>query len=524
MVKRAESTLESEIKDLVREHENGAKADKEASASFDALEVDAVTTLFSRIPPDQGFYVKVYKRAPVPKEYGNRPLFLLDIQQPDLIQDMEAELLRLAKIHGWGDGVYDVKLFKHGEPGVREAMRITIQLPSSPPISSIPSDPNAPQVDVFAQLQNTAKLINELTRAASPQNNNPQNTETVVRAVTDAYRAGVETAKTSAPTPTPAQAPFNFLDLLKALKELAPPPKPEPDMLKIVHDILAMAPKPQPVAKNDDNDFFHKLVLLKEAGLLGAQPTSSVDPTTKAIELLSSLLPLMNMMNGGGGGGKSEPTSVAVELIRTLAPQVGKVVGDVTSTINRAIDAKTNPPLRRASPVTSAPIHSELLGPQSPSGVSEIEMPNVSTLETPMLPIFRPIKEAIEVRDVSYFPKLQEIILKYGSEDTFEDLIDGKFTIDQLAEYIRPIGGEFFTSEPAKIYFTDFLTWARAQRAQEIEVKCPTCNAEFFFDSKEALALEPACPECGVNMVEPSRGIPDVSEAVVELEAEQVHE
>lgn len=503
----ARDTVAAEIDrlagNIVREKLNDAVDARSAPhASFTGPEGDAVNGILSRVPPDQGFYFKIYKKHPVPDAYGKRPVFLLDIQQPDLIRDLESHLQQLAKIHAWGDGIYEVRKFQVGQQGQLESVQVTLHVPVDLPDPKAANGTSPSHTDPMESIRTTAGLIKEL------QNASPSlSPDSITKAVTEAVKTIVDATKSQ----NPAQAPLNILDIVTALKNLMPPPVPAQnplDLLTLVTKLQAVTNPPRP----PETSIIQTLIQLKQAGLLGSD-TSHTDPTTKAIELLSNLAPLIQSLSGGGGGGGE--SSFSVELVRALGPQVGKIVGDVTETINKVVTSRVETAPRRITPPT-APTPT-IQGPPN----AEVNAPTVKPPEEDaMLPMFRPIKEAIETRDHKFFPRIEELLVMYAGT-AYEQLVAGVITIDQVIEYVKPLGGGFLDSEKSRVYMTDFLAWARAKREAVVKeaspvstppivdeastlpalsAKCPNCKLVFDYDDEAAFAEEPNCEDCNVAL------------------------
>jgi hypothetical protein len=482
-------TIDDEIRAAVAERVDRSLDDERVKrTSFETEELEDINALMDRVPPDDAHYLKVYKKFPVPREYGTRPLFLIDIQQPATIADLEAHIMALARQNEWGDGLYEIRLFKSGESGVKRTSRISLKIPVTPianPKTTL--DPaSATPNDVYLHLKNTALLLKELSTAASPGSGTSVQPEAIVRAVTDAYRAGAEALKVG----TGEQKGGGVLEIVKALKEMMPPPAPVRDakteligMLGLLKEMGLFGGQRQSAGDN----ILQTLTQLKEAGLLPGAAASAVDPTAKALELLTSLLPLMDRLSGRGGG--EDNTSIGVEIVRQLMPQASSIVKDVTSTINTVVASRSGGHVSIPIPMSPSP---NLPPPTLP--------PTESKSEPMMLPIFRPIKEAIEAQDAAYFPKLEELIVKYG-ESGYEELLSGQRTLDSVLEWLRPMGGEFFVSDQAKVYFMAFLEWARAKKAAVTLGKCTDCGAEFEFTSLEEFQADTTCLDCKGSLV-----------------------
>lgn len=436
---------------------------------------ESLAGVLSRVSADEGYYLKIYRRHPVPAEYGGRPVFLLDLHQPEAIKDLEGELLKLAMANSWGDGLYEVKLFQQGQPGIVATRRIALVVPkvttTAGATAQITHDP-------FAQILQTAQIIKQITQSDTSHKNNGVDVEAVLKTVAEAYKTGAESTKSASPS---SERPTSLVEVVKALKELSPTPPQQPtisDTIKLLKELGLFEKSPK-----TEDDFLTKLTALKAAGLLPspAPVQDSENQFNKVIEMVTTILTLSKSLTGGEG-----PASIGVELVRTIGPQLGKVVGDVTGTINKALETKGRIAPRvmvPAVPTTENPI---ITPPPTPQ----------AALETPVPPLLKPVKDAIEARNPKYYPELRDLIQKYGNAQTYDDILDEKFTVDQVAAYVASLGGPFFESTEAKVYFKEFVVWAQAVRAKEVVAFCEKCDEEFIFDNWDHLAQNPNCPTC----------------------------
>lgn len=466
------------IDEMVSEKIENVSLNPEGTDAGPINDEEQVSELFSRCNSNEGFYIKIYRRFPVPKEYGSRPVFLLDLTQPEAIEDLESELLRVGQQMSWPDGLYEAKLFKRGEPGIQAARRIPLQFPktpiSSPGISGVHNNGSS---SAFETLSQTAKLIKELQEASGPgtQQGSSVKPEAILAAVTEAYRAGIEASKAS----SSGNPPPSVLEIMKVMKELAPPQPSHDTLAPILQGIVApllaklTAPAPLPQAQPD---FLSIMMKMKELGLFGAKET---DPTTKALEILGSLAPILQGMGGGGGG----ETSALVEVIRVLGPQMGKIVSDVTGTVREAISAKTQIPSTPSVPYTP-PRPTQSLPPQVPQQTEQ---------EKEMFKLLAEVKRAILSMDQSYYPKLQELLMSNIDETTYESLMNGTIPIDTIISQLKPYAPEA-DSPNARQYFNEFVSWAKER---EVEGVCKACGETFTYISKEDMNKDPKCSVCG---------------------------
>ena len=478
--KAVEDMVNEVIEDKVEERKRPEPQFEATPPEAGSPEEEAISHLFSNIPSGEGFYIKVYRRHPIPREYGGRPVFVYDIEQPEVIPDLEGELLRVGKLSAWPAGLYEVKLFKRGAPGVQGMAQLSLEFPitQAAPMLHV----NAPQgKDPYEQLTETAKFIQGLTTQLGLGGQSQQNTEGVLRAVGEAYKAGIEAAKAAASNGKSEGEP-KLVELLKAVKELSTPQK-TPDVIEVVKALQSMLPQPR--ADSGDGALLDKLIKLKEVGLFGAP---QVDPTERLVNLIIALKPLLEG-GGGGGGGDGGRTTPVIELIRVLGPQLGGVVERVTGTIDKAINA------RLASsgipPIPNVPI----------------ALPPQNSTEPQVTEQFKPIAEAINSHNVSYFPQLKDILLKGAGPQVYEDLGYGKYPLEAFLGQLKPHAGAFVVQPNAIAYFKEFLNWAKAAAPSspaapsndgDIVSICRACGAEYDYDSIEAYNADPKC-ECGAT-------------------------
>lgn len=438
---------------------------------------EQISGLFSRCASNEGFYLKVYRRHPVPKEMGGRPVFLLDITQPEVIEDLESELLRIGQQMMWPDGLYEAKLFKRGEPGIQGARRMALQFPKTP-ISSpgILGVPNNGSANAFETLSQTAKLIKELKEASdSGPSTHPAsvNPESIMAAVTEAYKAGISASQGNQNNSS------SILEIVKVLKELAPPQPKGPDILSILKEVGAFS------SPKKDDDFFEKLLKMKELGLFGST-VPAPDPTAKALELLTSMLPLVQSLGGGGG-----ETSPVTELIRVLGPQAGKMVEDITSTVKDVIAHKTKPvnPQTRPSSVPPVPVP----GKEIREIESDDEKEERTKGEGDMMKLLTEVKTAVLNYDTTYFPKLQEVVISNMEDEVYDNLINGLVPVDNIIAQMKPFAGPEIDSPQARNYLEEFISWAKAR---EVEGVCGNCGEMFTFFNIEELGKDSKCQNC----------------------------
>ena len=459
-------TIDNAVQGMIKDSINRFK-DTEAEAPPPEESPDPVVDLFSSIPEAEGYYIKIYRKYPVPKEYGMRPVFLSDIEQPENVHDLESEILRLAKINNWCNGLYEVRLLKKGEPGIRASKKISLEIPTAASSSVV-----FPQGSSIDQISQVADLLQKLGVHVNRDSGNGGGPE-VIKGILEAFAAG------SKSQPTPPQSPLATTalpELIKALKDFAPPIVPVPptssrseaELIRSIGEMFR-ASKPPEV------DVFGTLIRMKQAGFF-PEPPPQQDPSMKVIEMVTTLLPLLDR------GGEGKPT-IGIELLRLLAPKIPEMVSNVTSTISTLAKAKSerlNPKSPRPNPNLSLLGSSTPLPSRPPDQGQEGGATVKPSQEQSLVSI---IKRSIETHDTTIFPRMAHWL---GS--AFGDEYLATLQGDRLITTLSAFPGYEFLGEPeAKVYVEEFVGWYNINKAptkEEIVVKCNICKEEYDIESE----------------------------------------
>ncbi len=528
------------VKEMIDDKVEGVIRNKEDIETGPIDDEEQVSDLFSRAPSSEGFYIKIYRRSPVPKEYGSRPVFLLDLPQPESIDDIESELLRLGQQMSWVDGLYEAKLFKRGEPGVRASRRMPLQFPKIQ--VSIPGAPSNGTHSAFETLSQTAKLIKELTQTTSENPGSTVNPENIMKAVSEAYKAGVDAASNKQVTP-----PIDIVALVSAIKQLAPPQPKDPDTLNVLKELGVFNKTPEVPRENlldtltklkevgllkdstpqqvNQPSILDQLAQLKTLGLLKDNSIPQEDSLSKTLDTVTKLLPLIQ--NFGGNSGGEEKSSALIEIIRILGPQVGKIVGDLTSTVKDIVTVKNGgtpspvpqPPPQIQRPTNTFPPPQQNPYQSPPTNVVEVEENPIEPLPTTevvrreevinpttisqttslnkeeeeqVFKVIKDIRKAITTQDTNFYPTLQGLILNSMPEETYESLISGDMGVDVIIEKAKLYIPELNSPE-GRSYLENFITWAKNE---ELQVECKVCNEPVTFLNREEFERDPNCPDC----------------------------
>lgn len=497
-------TLDDAIQDMAREQVNKSVKGYEESSPIEEVadglvqnEEQHAAGLLDSIPQGEGWYAKVYRRSPVPDYLKGRPLLVYTFKDLSLIQDFESELLTVGSKSGWENGLYEIHIMKVGAPG-RKERQFALEFPKEiTPEAPLPKAEVAAK-DPIEYLSSASKFIREIVadqykggNGVPPAGPDP----------TEMLKAYSELVKNTQ-QPPPSSNPIDWGSVLTALTPIfAPKPTPTFPLAEVLTALGPLVtPLLQSLTARKQDTFVSNLASAKEAGLLGdsrnnghnppdplkyinafreagliTQPQDPMQQIEKFAGLIGVFTPILEKLGGNGGS-----TSVGVELVKSIGPQLGKMVGDVTSTINTAIQAKT---------AIASQSH-----PQIEKITRDITPNSPTPTTTPPPTNLNPLVAAIESRDKAFYPALKEMIIQSFTQEGYNSIVSGDIPLSeiltQLATY-HPI----FKEQRASIYFTEFIAWTKMN---EVDVVCDKCKESYIFDSKEEFeSKEQFCEECG---------------------------
>lgn len=471
MANQIESLVEDITKKQIRESLKDMKRDRDKDEVEEITREDElVQDMFSRIPENEGYYIKIYLRHPVPREYAGRPIFLHEIQQAETVQDIESTLLGIAKELGWKDGLYEVRLIKRDSPGYKEIRQISLQVPTTSITNSLSNNPSSP-ASTLDHISSVAKLIKEIGTLGGNSNGNPDAIQTQVsKLLLDAFNAGANSNKQVPAQGQLAQTPLP--ELMKALKDFAPVPvttQPQFNTERLVSAIGELVKSNRPT----ESDPMAMLLRMKELGLFpNAQPVQ--DTSERVLTMVTTLLPLINA--GGGGDGK---TSIGIELVRALAPKLPEMVQNVTQTINTIVKTKSGQGVQVNPKGQGLTEYND----QNPL-VKQIEQDKIQSVSslTPLGIFAKRIETAVSTGDKSVYNQITHA-LGYAMNDAYlQQIVQGSVNEDNIISSLDVIPEfNFIDSIKGREYIREYITWYKGvnqlntQDTQNIAT-CSVCN------------------------------------------------
>lgn len=469
-----------------------------------------ISDLWSALPGAQDYYLKIYKRKPLP--IGVRgPEFKEVIEDTKSIVDLEIAVRDLARDKNWGPGEYELHaLKKSGELGGRPSRLakpaiITIDYEQKKP-DPIPSQQSTLP---YESVTNFIKTARELF----PQQQDP------AKYLAEVFKTSIETARSFIPkAPENGSGQPNILDIVKSLKEMGALGKDTSKPLSI-DDIVKIAPII--IAAVKDLGIFNRkeekkesmleiITQLRASGIIkvaGEDKSDPMDTIGKVVEMMNTLSPLMK------GEGDTSPV---IELIRTVGPHVPKIVEDFTSTINNVAE------VARFKLAAQMGVRPDQLAPRIPDKKEPVTIPQGGAEVIPPPPTHSsppppPIKEettvvrnpliqqiidAIEKKDVEYFPRLKQILSTYVGLQALESLVNDQITPEAFCSTLSDATKEpALNTEGAKEYLTSFVKWCKDEIEKSLIItRCTKCQEEVEFLSDEEWNRDSKKCECGGDL------------------------
>ena len=496
MKKQKKSSVDDAIKELVNKEIASVSYDPEMEdispdelesanqLGLDEKDHEVLNKLLASFPSTEGFYGKLYSKSSNGKIEFKHHLDMLEE-----IDDPELEILNLIKDKGWDDGEYLLRVFKRGQPDCKKTITWRMSAKSKNPVNQTPTD-NVK--DKLAELSGLLNAVKDIT--PTPAASNPGETAKIMA---EAFKSGVDVIKNNISTNKEDNGIEKSIEILSKLGLLKSQDKPVDSMtstLQIITILKELGVIGKPEVKQD---FYQELIKFKELGLIKMAGEDS-DPFSQ-VEKIKSLIEVMAPLFGGEGlgGGK---TSLGIELVKTLGPQVPKIIENITTAVSKIADVSkmklsnrlgVNIPASRPSPQIP-PINSveEIID-------EEQTIPNNE--EVVMNPILKELHEAVISNNQEYFPKLKDLIHLYIGSHALESLLNQSISIDSFLSSVSTMLREkFLIEEPTKKYFESFLLWHNSEILKNLVVGvCGTCHEQYDYVNEDDFNKDSKMCDCG---------------------------
>lgn len=442
--------------------------------------------ILSAFPSSEGYYGKLYKVLSSGKEEMKYVFNALEE-----ISDPEVSVSELAKERKWGSGDYRLRVFKHGASGCQKSVRLSIGVDEVP----LPGQPNQPtqEATVTEKLKELSDIVTTARDIFSKEESGAS--EKLGQTLAETFKSGVDVVK-EALGPQISNSQNNVVGIITALKDLGVFQKPEPTKQVSETEIVERTIKNLKDmgiigAPKSDDDLLSKLLKLRETGLIKMAGEDKEDVST----LAGKLKPIIEMVTSLGLGGGAPERST---FWNTLAPHIPAFIEKLATPFReylelRKLEIQQN--VRRGGrqfiPLNRGPTGSGL-EPGAQVGAENIAA-NPSEQETPIQlhPIASEILNAVQTRNLNYFPRLKEILVLFIGPHVPEALVTKQVSIDTFLSMIAqsPVGQPFNIPE-SKIYLQDFISWLEKQAVVSggngmVIVKCNACHEEFDITKEE---------------------------------------
>ncbi|MFH1398967.1 MAG: hypothetical protein ABIG95_02555 [Candidatus Woesearchaeota archaeon] len=367
--------------------------------------------------------------------------------------------------------------------------------------------------------------VGEILRAAKDILTDKKAPEDMSKTIAEIFKSGVDVMKNSMPVSKESDN-SSMLQAVSLLKELGLLGGGNKDdlMIKILVPLITNSLQPK------QDDFWDKLGRLKELGVIKTGDDGSGDGLG-SIDKVTQLVELTQTLTNMGLGGTGEKPSVGIEIVRLVAPQLQKIIGDITGAIKAYSDMKKSsviipggisPSVRPVLPInqgaseTDAPSHSALIEGKQPELFDPYANLNLNSAETPlgevrpetpaikevkpMNPVIRKIYDAIEARDKNFYLDLKSMMTMYIGPHILESLVSGSITTGAFLQQLATMTSEsFFMEDRSKVYFNEFVDSVKQElEASMVSAKCGTCNEIYDYSSEEEFEKDSkTCDNCG---------------------------
>lgn len=471
--------------------------------------LDEIQDLLKSLPGSGDAYLKIYKTKPLPQ--GSRPQFKGEVNEINMIEDLEVYLRNLAKENSWGSGEYLISVIPKNpkvKPPAPVRLNISYEEEKSTP------DPGEALKGKIIELKDLVSTIKDLM--GSPTNPGASTVE-MGRALTDSFKLGMETLKGVMPAPSDDNKILSTITQLQGMGLLGGgATSTAPNQTDLILGVLKILKEMNLFEKRENPpppDMFAQLTHLKELGIIKMASDKEDDPFSM-LEKMKSLIELVKPLVGIGGGEAEKPT-FGIELVRILGPHVPKMVDRIASTVDNVAEVSK---LRLSRTMGGAPPYIPPKPPislEAPMGAS-----TESIGEVQMHPTIKEIYDAIESRDKTFYPKLNELLNIYVGPHIIPSLLDGSLSIDTFLNSLSSNLSQPFLTEPkSKIYFEEFLS-SFGQLSPKVEDhpgpsgkvvgRCNKCETEYDFDDLASFeADEKRCEEqgCGGELALVPKGV-----------------
>lgn len=482
-----------------------------------------IDELLASVPRNQGYYLKLYREIR-PNEFELK----LRIDNYESWSDMELEITNLVRAYTlkspkkWGTGMYRTVVWREG--GIRgqskwkpvhfyvDAMEDENNLNAS---SS--QGPYEKPVDAGELLREQVGTVAELLKVV--QTGNPPVTSPAeqMKLMAESFNTGMA-AKSGNNTNMTALITAGITALAPLLLNKNNGAADQQTMFLKVAELLSAANKPPVIPTPIDP--LETIIKLREAGILpdNQNNKSPQDSIFQTMEMIKILKPLF-----GDSGGES--ASISSKLIDSVGPHIGKIVTDITGTLNHAItnrsaqkkirseqseeyDDKYN--LSEDSKVAPnfSPMDNNISNNESISmSNTPIQKPEPTQIQSQpatkseesmpiMIPALRALNTAINKNDSAFFPTLEELLERVTTPEEFNNIIEGKISHVEVFNQLVVLGGKSFNNAQTSEYLRDFIKYKQEQKKNEVLGTCNKCKEEYVFPNKEELQRDNKCSEC----------------------------
>lgn len=470
---------------------------------------NVIDELLSSVPRNQGFYLKLYKEIR-PNEFELK----LRIDNYESWSDMELEVTNIVRSYTeklpikWGTGKYRVVIFRDGGLRGKRWTPIDFAVDAMEPPNATNNDNNNNNatIDPAEMLRSQMAALAEMQKLIQGNSNGVDPT-TQVKLLAETYQQGVQAKGVEANNSNNLMTTLITALVPLFQQSMNKPQTNDQIMIELIKGMM-INNRPEP-----KEDALAMLIKMREAGIINQNNNNGLSQT---METIQTLLPLMTAIGGNNNGGGE--TSIGMEVIKSVGPQLGKIVSDLTSAISSVASSKRNsrdiaPTNRRERIVNEQPVEERTTYQQytkaPPEPITEVPAsnptPNINEKEDnmgllPMLPILKKLLVAINANDITFYGELERLLEGVTTQEEYAQIIEGKVPLSNVVDQLISWGGNAFSTPVVMDYFEAFRQHKISQYENMISAECKKCNILYDFDNDDDLIKHPNCEECSAPL------------------------
>ncbi len=510
-----EESVEKTVEKILAKQRGGEVPDGEDKRGR-GVPPAVIKRMFSAFPGAEGYYAKIYK---VRASDGKNEYKDYIIENPEVVDDLEQEIVRIVNEKGWGHGTYRVYVHQKDKRGIMFTQPITIAAPTQTEIAqkkmdngiglAIPASAISGSMPQMNPIDEAIKIQERIDRSVEASRPQQQDVSAIARVVSDTLKAGMDMAKSMAPPPQP-QNQASSVDIMglisQAIAFLKESGILKPQMNEVdVADRVVSRLKEQGIigtapAKDDIMSVFERF---RSIGVKFPWEEVKKDPFEDFTKMAEAIKNVSEMVNPPASAPSVSPGSgwkdVALQAILNFGGPLVETLKNWAETNRMVTEYKLRMMMQQGG-MGGFPMNPVAPGrpnvPVSPQNAGGAGQTGQASQPSSFIP---EMIAAISKQDEGYFDQIRQIIYVEMGSNILDGLMSGDISADFfIGKVLVPRFGPTFNNPVVKTYIDKFIAWLQKSGGEEDEVtvKCDTCQEEFGFSEEEWEKDDKKC-DCG---------------------------